>query len=38
MFSEACNIEIQGAEEKTPGFGRGVARGEVGMEQYGVCH
>jgi hypothetical protein len=28
---------IQGAAERTPRFGRGVARGGVGAEQWGVC-
>jgi hypothetical protein len=27
----------QDAAERTPRFGRGVARGEVGVEQWGAC-
>jgi hypothetical protein len=30
-------IFLQGAAERTPRFRRGVARGGVGVEQWGVC-
>jgi hypothetical protein len=37
LVPRSTKLQHTGAAERTPRFGRGIARGGVGVEQWGVC-